>query len=119
MADKALLSWGAEQPGIADRFGQRFQYGRVSDEAPPLDAGAQERPGITDVNDPGVAWQDGFDPSQWKTSWHNPLMTDNPPGYTGGPGPERDAAWRSYLAATSSTTVRVTPTTSEYSYLPG
>jgi len=72
--------------------------GEVSDEAPPLDAGAQERPGITDVNDPGVAWQDGFDPSQWKTSWHNPLLTDNPPGYTGGPGPERDAAWRNYLA---------------------
>lgn len=66
--------------------------------SPPQDVGSQERPGVTDVNDPGVEWQPGFDPNSWKGSWHNPMLADNPPGYTGGPGPARDAAWQDYLA---------------------
>jgi hypothetical protein len=65
---------------------------------PPLDAGAQERPGVTDVNDPGVTWNPHLDTESWKSSWQNPLLTENPPGYTGPAGPGRDAAWQSYLA---------------------
>lgn len=64
----------------------------------PRDVGSQERPGVTDVNDPNVKWQDGFSPAKWKRSWQNPMLADNPPGYSGGPGPERDAAWQKYLA---------------------
>lgn len=65
---------------------------------PPRDVGSEQRPGVTDVNDPGVQWRPGFDPDTWTQSWHNPMLADNPPGYTGGPGPERDAAWQHYLA---------------------
>ncbi|BCO34639.1 hypothetical protein MHEC_10720 [Mycobacterium heckeshornense] len=68
------------------------------DSGQPRDVGSQERPGVTDVNDPGVKWQPGFNPDQWKKSWQNPLLADNPPGYTGGPGPARDQAWQNYLA---------------------
>ncbi|OHU96887.1 C40 family peptidase [Mycobacterium talmoniae] len=75
--------------------GQQPQPGQ---EHPPRDAGSEHRPGVTDVNDPGVAWQPGFDPNKWRNSWHNPLLADNPPGYTGGPGPARDKAWQDYLA---------------------
>lgn len=69
-----------------------------SSEHPPRDVGSQERPGVTDVNDPGVKWQPGFDPNRWKQSWQNPMLADNPPGYNGPAGPERDAAWQNYLA---------------------
>lgn len=65
---------------------------------PPRDVGSQERPGVTDVNDPGVKWQPGFDPKAWKNSWQNPMLADNPPGYNGPAGPARDAAWQNYLA---------------------
>lgn len=65
---------------------------------PPLDAGAQERPGVTDVNDPGVTWNPDLDTEAWKSSWQNPLLTENPPGYTGPAGSGRDAAWQAYLA---------------------
>lgn len=65
---------------------------------PPRDVGSQERPGVTDVNDPGVDWRPEFDPNKWKDSWRNPLLADNPPGYSGGPGPARDRAWQNYLA---------------------
>ncbi len=68
---------------------------------PPLDAGAQERPGVTDVNDPDVTWDPELDTEAWKSSWQNPLLTENPPGYTGAAGPERDAAWQDYLATFS------------------
>lgn len=68
----------------------------VSD--PPLDAGAQERPGVTDVNDPDVTWNPNLDTEEWKSSWQNPLLTENPPGYTGPAGAGRDAAWQDYLA---------------------
>jgi cell wall-associated NlpC family hydrolase len=60
------------------------------------DVGSEEKPGVTDVNDPNVKWK--INPEEWKKSWHNPQVSDNPPGYTGGPGPERDAAWQQYLA---------------------
>ena len=66
--------------------------------APPTSPGQQERTGVTDVNDPNVKWQPGFDPQTWQNGWHDPQLADNPPGYTGGPGPERDAAWQNYLA---------------------
>ena len=65
---------------------------------PAFDAGAQERPGVTDVNDPGVTWDPDLDPESWKSSWQNPLLTENPPGFTGPAGPGRDAAWQAYLA---------------------
>ena len=64
----------------------------------PLDAGAQERADVTDVNDPGVTWNPQLDPESWKSSWQNPLLTENPPGYTGPAGPDRDAAWQAYLS---------------------
>lgn len=65
---------------------------------PPLDAGAEQRPDVTDVNDPGVTWKPQLDTEAWKSSWQNPLLTENPPGYTGPAGPGRDAAWQAYLA---------------------
>ncbi len=65
---------------------------------PPLDAGAEQRPDVTDVNDPGVTWNPRLDTEAWKSSWQNPLLTENPPGYTGPAGPDRDAAWQTYLA---------------------
>lgn len=65
----------------------------------PRDVGSIERPGVTDVNDPDVKWQDWFNANAWKQSWQNPMLADNPPTYNGGPGPERDAAWSAYLAA--------------------
>lgn len=55
--------------------------------APPTSPGEQERPGVTDINDPNTAWQKDVDPEQWKRSWQDPQLADNPPGYTGGPGP--------------------------------
>ena len=70
----------------------------VPEPDPPLDAGAQERPDVTDVNDPGVRWNPALDTEAWKSSWRNPMLTENPPGYTGPAGPGRDAAWQSYLA---------------------
>ena len=72
--------------------------GQPGTTTPTSSPGTQERPGVTDVNDPNVKWQPGFDPTTWQNSWHDPQLADNPPGYTGGPGPERDAAWQNYLA---------------------
>jgi cell wall-associated NlpC family hydrolase len=89
---------GDPQKGTSGAGSAEPQHDSSAPTDTPLDAGARERPGVTDVNDPGVSWQPGFDPGQWKNSWQNPLLTDNPPGYTGGPGPERDAAWQSYLS---------------------
>jgi hypothetical protein len=65
---------------------------------PAFDAGAEQRPDVTDVNDPGVTWNPQLDTQAWKSSWQNPLLTENPPGYTGPAGPDRDAAWQAYLA---------------------
>lgn len=62
----------------------------------PTDPGSQERPGVTDVNDPDTPW--ATNPSAWKESAHNPNLTDNPPGYDGPAGAERDAAWKEYLS---------------------
>lgn len=67
-------------------------------ESPLRDVGSQERPGVTDVNDPGVKWKPGFDPAKWKESYQNPQLADNPPGMTLPAGAERDAAWKEYLA---------------------
>ncbi|MBN7560313.1 C40 family peptidase [Mycobacteroides abscessus] len=66
--------------------------------SPLRDVGSQERPGVTDINDPDVQWQPGIDPAKWKESYRNPQLSDNPPGMTLPAGAERDAAWREYLA---------------------
>lgn len=89
---KAVLGqrgWGGfPVPGAsAEAFGQ------------PRDMGSLPRPDATDVNDPGSHWAPGFDPAVWRGSWNNPQLVDNPPGYCGCPGPERDAAWQNYLAS--------------------
>lgn len=62
------------------------------------DVGSQERPGVTDINDPGVKWDPKIDPAKWKESYQNPQLADNPPGKTLPAGAERDAAWKEYLA---------------------
>ena len=64
----------------------------------PRDVGSVERPNITDINDPNTKWQHYVNPQAWKQSWQNPFLADNPPEYSGGPGPERDAAWITYLS---------------------
>jgi cell wall-associated NlpC family hydrolase len=64
---------------------------------PTIDAGREQRPGVTDVNDTGVQWNPAVQPDTWKDSPANPLLTDNPPGYSGPAGPARDAAWQDYL----------------------
>ncbi|MBB4855143.1 chaperonin cofactor prefoldin [Mycobacteroides chelonae] len=66
--------------------------------SPMRDVGSQERPGVTDINDPDVQWQPGIDPAKWKESYRNPQLSDNPPGMTLPAGAERDAAWKEYLA---------------------
>lgn len=42
-------------------------------------------------------WQPGFDPEAWQQSWQNPMVVDNPPGYTGEAGTARDETWLEYL----------------------
>ncbi|OHU23946.1 hypothetical protein BKG77_10285 [Mycobacteroides chelonae] len=66
--------------------------------SPLRDVGSQERPGVTDINDPGVKWDPNIDPAKWKESYQNPQLADNPPGKTLPAGAERDAAWKDYLA---------------------
>lgn len=57
----------------------------------------EQRPDVTHVNNQGGQWDPSIDPESWKYSWANPLLVDDPPGFTGPAGPARDSAWRDYL----------------------
>lgn len=75
-----------------------LEDGEPAENLQPHDACANQPPDVTHVDVAGVTWESGLDPAAWKLSWRNPLVASDPPGYTGGPGPERESAWRSYLS---------------------